>query len=136
MLGLNKDKSSLQSAFLTYLEAKLEMQPHPDKNSGKSGLEVLKGKDRLLNYPRDYQKDEKALSFQEVVNILLENRRHFRQYPDNRLIREIEGEYESNVEAIEKIKQQLKLTDNLINSVVYKLYELNEDEVKMIEGKN
>ncbi len=136
MLGMNKEKCTLQSSFLACLETKLDIQPQLDKNSGKSGLETLKGKDRLLNYPRDYQKNERALSFQEVVNILLENRRYFRQYPDNRLMHEIEGKYERNVEVIEKLKQQLKQTDSLINSVVYKLYGLTEDDVRMVEGKN
>lgn len=136
MLDLNKEKHALQSAFLIHLETKLEIQPQPDKHSGKVGLEALKGKDRLLNYPRDYQKNEKALSFQEIQNILLENRRRFRLYPDNRLMREIEDEYGRNVEAIEPIKQQLKLTDNLIDSVVYKLYGLTEDEVRVVEGKD
>lgn len=67
---------------------------------------------------------------------MLENRRRFRLYPDSRLMREIEDEYGRNVEAIEPIKQQLKLTDNLIDSVVYKLYGLTEDEVRVVEGKD
>jgi hypothetical protein len=136
MVDLNQKKRELQQEFLRYLEALLEIQPQADKNSGKIGLEALKGKDRLLNYPGDYQRGDVTLSFKALENILLENRRRFRRYPDNRLMREIEDKYERNVEAIEKLKQQLELIDNLIDSVVYKLYGLTEDEVKMIEGKN
>jgi hypothetical protein len=134
MLNLNKEKRKLQNSFLKFLEAKLEIQPQPDLKSGKVGLEALtKGKGQLLNYPRDYQKGEKVLPFDAVENILLENRRHFRQYLDSRLLREIEEEYTENVTAIEKLKQQLKLTDDLIDKIVYKLYGLTEEEIGVIE---
>jgi hypothetical protein len=89
----------------------------------------------LLNYPRDYQKGEKALLFQEIENILLENRQHFRQYLDNKLLHEIENAYSNNLEAIEKFKQQLQLTDDLIDQVVYRLYGLTQEEIDIVEGR-
>ncbi len=135
MHELNKEKRDLQKTFLGYLETMLEIQPQPDKKSGKAGIEALKGKDRLLNYPRDYQKGEEALLFQEVENILLENRQRFRKYLDNKLLREIEREYVDNIGIIEKLKQQLWLTDNLIDEVVYVLYGLTEEEKRVVRGE-
>ena len=34
------------------------------------------------------------------------------------------------------LKARIKATDNLIDEIVYRLYGLTEDEIKIVEGKN
>jgi hypothetical protein len=136
MLSLNKEMWTFQTRFLKFLEAKLEIQPQPDPKSGKVGLEALtKRKDLLLNYPRDYRKGENVLPFTTVESILKDNKQHFRQYLDSRLLHEIENEYTKDIELIEALKRQLQLTDDLIDEVVYVLYRLTEEEKKVVRGE-
>ena len=41
----------------------------------------------------------------------------------------------TNSETLEQLNQRIAYTDDKINKLVYELYELTEDEIKIVEGK-
>jgi type II restriction/modification system DNA methylase subunit YeeA len=43
--------------------------------------------------------------------------------------------YEESLQRVLPLKQQLAKTDRLIDAVVYRLYGLTEEEIKIVEGK-
>lgn len=36
---------------------------------------------------------------------------------------------------LEPLKEKIKITDNLIDQIVYKLYDLTDEEIAIVEGK-
>lgn len=132
MIRLNKEKQTLQNEFLAYLIKTLKIQTQPDKKTGKVGLDAMKGKGRLLDYAGDYLKNEDAADYEEIKNILIENKRRYLQYPEEALLREIGQVYKQSVAAIEPLKKQLRMTDTLIDEVVYRLYGLTEQERSIV----
>ncbi|RLE40636.1 hypothetical protein DRJ23_01550, partial [Candidatus Acetothermia bacterium] len=67
MIELNKEKQAKIAEFLEWLEVELDVKPD---RKGNTGIEALTGKTKLRNYLGDYQKDEEALSFDELWAIL------------------------------------------------------------------
>ena len=133
MLRLNREKRALQQEFLSWLEQKLRIQPMPDKD-GRTGIDALSGKTDLQNYPGDYQKNEEPLTTTRLRQILLDNRRRLLVYLNDALLNEVEAVYLPNVERVKVLKEGLRLTDRLIDYVVYGLYGLSEDEIGVVEG--
>jgi hypothetical protein len=137
MLRLNKEKQTLQKEFLDYLVSALKIQPQLHEKSGKAGLDALhKGKSTLLNYPGDYQRQEKALKFTNLIAILKDNQRYIVK-PITRnsiLLQEIESVYNANIQKIEAIKAQLMRTDILIDEIIYQLYRLTPEEILLVKA--
>jgi polyphosphate kinase len=81
-------------------------------------------KARILNNDQDNQyieiKNKKKIS----VNLL-----------DRQIQETLEKEYQTSLEKLLPLKQQLSATDELIDLIVYKLYGLSEEEIKIIEGR-
>lgn len=135
MLRLNKEKRAQQQEFLDWLVAYLRIQPQPDPKDGKVGLDAMKKKGELLNYPGDYQKGAQALTPDGLHAILLENKKRFMEPWSERLWPEIEQRYQESLNRVLPLKEQLSKTDALIDQVVYKLYGLTEEEIQVVEGK-
>jgi hypothetical protein len=135
MIRLNKEKRAEQQAFLTWLTNNLKIQPQPDKKTGKVGIDALQGRARLVDYPGDYQKDEKELDFVALKNILLDNKKRMGVYLSDSLLATVEEQYHRSLDTVLPLKQQLKQTDKLIDQIVYKLYGLTEEEIQVVEGK-
>ncbi|GCF07792.1 Eco57I restriction-modification methylase domain-containing protein [Dictyobacter arantiisoli] len=134
MLRLNKEKRALQREFLDWLAEYLRIQPQPDPKSGKVGIDALTHKSDLLNYPGDYQKGEDALSVEALERILQENKkRYLLPFTSSKWL-EIQDRYRANLTQVLPMKKQLKQTDTLIDQIVYKLYGLTEDEIRVVEG--
>lgn len=136
MLDLNKEKQSIQHEFLEYLTSILRIQPQPDKN-GKIGIDSLKYKAELLNYPGDYQKEESHLTFEKLKGILLEssNRKRYLIPLTAGVLEDIEKAYQNNLPEVLQLKKHLQRTDYLINQIVYRLYDLNDEEIRVVEGE-
>jgi hypothetical protein len=138
MLRLNKLKREKQREFLSELVKTLNIQPQPDPKTGKVGLDALKYKDKLQDYPGDYQKGERELTSEALIAILLDrdNQKRYllastevqRRLP---LIRE---RYQQSLTEVLPLKGQLAATDTLIDRIVYKLYGLTDEEIKVVEG--
>jgi len=134
MIRLNKEKRAATKAFLDWLVATLNILP--DKE-GRIGIDVLTGKSRLTDYPGDYQKGQPALAFGELLEILQKNKSKLgvKLVEGSSLLGEMRGRYEESLEQVLPLKEQLSKTDRLIDAVVYRLYGLTEDEIKIVEGK-
>jgi hypothetical protein len=132
MVEINKEGQKEIKGFLEWLESQLKVQP--DKE-GNTGIEALTGKTHIKNYLGDYQKDEERLPFEEFWKILEKNKSRIQANLKSREIFDnIKTEYEKSLSRLLPIKEKLKKTDWLIDQIVYKLYGLNEKEIKVVEG--
>ncbi len=107
----------------------------PDKD-GCKGIDVLTGKGKLADYPGDYQKGESPLAFEELLDILQKNKGRLGvSLSDAGLIDRVRKEYEGSLERVVPMKERLAKTDALIDQVVYRLYGLTEEEIRVVEGR-
>jgi hypothetical protein len=129
MIALNKRKQAEVKRFLSWLEKALKIVP--DKN-GEAGIGSLRKKSYITNYLGDYQKGQREAAFDDFFFWLHDNRNRFGASLAG-LRGRIEAEYEKSLATLLPIKQQLQATDALIDRIVYQLYGLTEDEIKLIE---
>ena len=133
MVRLNKGKRALQKDFLDWLVTMLRILP--DKES-RRGIDVLTGKSKLADYPGDYQKGESPFAFDELLDILRNNKRRLGvSLSDAGLVERVRKEYEGSLQRVLPLKDRLAKTDALIDAVVYRLYGLTEEEIRVVEGK-
>jgi hypothetical protein len=132
MIELNKQKQAEVKRFLDWLIKHLHISPD---SKGNEGLDVLTGKTRLRNYLGDYQKGEEHLSFDDLLAILQKNRSRIRaSLSDSAFLNRLRTEYEASLARLLPIKDRLAKTDWLIDQVVYRLYGLTEEEIRIVEG--
>jgi hypothetical protein len=125
MIDLNQQKQAEMKRFLGWLEHLV-----------KAKLDDLTGKSKLKNYLGDYQKAEPELPFGELENILYKNKAKLGiSLSDARLLAHLREEYEKSLSALRPLKTSLAWTDSVIDQVVYRLYGLTEEEVRVVEGK-
>jgi Alw26I/Eco31I/Esp3I family type II restriction m6 adenine DNA methyltransferase len=131
MIKINKRKQREVKGFLEWLENQLKIQPD---TKGNTGIEGLSGKTRIKNYLGDYQKGEEHLPFEEFWKILEKNKNRIQA---NLKIRElfdaVKTEYEKSISKLLSLKERLRQTDWFVDQIVYKLYGLNEEEIKLVE---
>jgi len=118
--------------FLEWLEAELEVKP--DKK-GNTGIDALTGKTKLRNYLGDYQKGEEALPFDELWAILRKNKTRIARNLSPSFMQEVKQAYEESLSGLLPIKERLRLTDGLIDQIVYRLYGLTEEEIRIVEER-
>ncbi|CAD7776240.1 hypothetical protein DMNBHIDG_01257 [Candidatus Methanoperedenaceae archaeon GB37] len=133
MIELNKEKQKEIKGFLGWLEAQLKIKP--DKK-GNTGIEALTGKIKLKNYLGDYQKDEGHLIFDELWQILEKNKNKIgTNLKPRELFETIKTEYEKSLSKLLPLKEKIRKTDWLIDQIVYKLYGLTEEEIKIVKER-
>ena len=132
MIKLNRQKQEKMRAFLKWLEAELEVQV--DKK-GHTGIEALTGKTKLKNYLGDYQKGEGALPFDELWEILRKNKRRVGKNLSPAFMQGVEQAYDESLSALLPVKERLRFTDGLIDQIVYRLYGLTEEEIRIVEER-
>lgn len=130
MIELNKEKQAKIAEFLEWLEVELDVKPD---RKGNTGIEALTGKTKLRNYLGDYQKNEEALSFDELWAILRKNKTRIARNLSPSFMQEVKRAYAESLSALLPIKEKLRLTDGLIDQIVYRLYGLTEEEVRIVE---
>ena len=130
MIALNKQRQKKMKAFLAWLEAELEIAPDA---KGHEGIEALTGKTKLKNYLGDYQKGEEALSFDEIWSILRKTKNRIKRNLSPSFMQEVKRAYEESLSALLPIKERLCFTDGLIDQIVYRLYDLTEEEIAIVE---
>ena len=131
MIRMNREKQKEMKAFLSWLEAELNIQP--DKK-GRIGIEALTGKTKLNNYLGDYQKGEPELPFGEFWEILRKNKSRIGRPLSHEFMAQLQEAYEWSLTKLRPIKERLRLTDALIDQIVYRLYGLTEEEIRIVEG--
>jgi hypothetical protein len=124
MIAMNKEVQAEVRGFLEWLEREVG-----------APVDDLTGKARLRNYLGDYQKGEPHLALEELLAILRQNRRRLPVDPSARAFQErLAWEYEASLDRLLPLKARLAATDRLIDLIVYRLYELAEEEVTVVEG--
>ncbi|MBC1195716.1 N-6 DNA methylase [Microcystis aeruginosa BLCCF158] len=125
MIEINREKQKEIKSFLRYLERIIG-----------SAIDNLTNKSKIQNYLGDYQKSEPHLSLDQLWEILKKNKKKISVNLLDRQIQEtLEKEYQTSLDKLLPLKQQLSTTDELIDLIVYKLYGLSEEEIKIIEGR-
>ena len=51
----------------------------------------------------------------------------------DKLINELNREFQNNINRISNLNSEIKLKENELNNIIYKIYNLNENEIKLIE---
>ncbi|OPZ44049.1 MAG: hypothetical protein BWY93_00788 [Euryarchaeota archaeon ADurb.BinA087] len=119
MVQMFKDKNEEINKFLKFLE-----------NEIGTSIDVLSNKTVIKEY---YNYD-----FNNLVEVLTKNRNKLKNgySPKNRTNYEnLQGWYNSSVGKLNPLLQRINATDSLIDKIVYKLYGLNEEEIKIIEDR-
>jgi len=130
MIRLNKEKRTLQGEFLDWLVTFLNILP---AKKGHTGIDALTGKAKLADYPGDYQKAEPPLATGELLEILRKNKTRLGiSISDTALVDRIRKEYEESLQRVLPMKERLQKTDALVDAVVYRLYGLTEEEIRVV----
>ncbi len=112
MIKMNKEKQKEVKGFLKWLAGEI-----------KTDIERLKLKTKVKDY-HDH-------NLETILGVLRRNRIKI-----GRTLREnIENEFNSSLKKLRPLKTKIGATDNLIDQIVYLLYGLTEDEIKIVEGK-
>ncbi|MBD2134349.1 Eco57I restriction-modification methylase domain-containing protein [Sphaerospermopsis sp. FACHB-1094] len=129
MIELNQQKQTETKGFIKWLERFIG-----------TDIDNLTNKSKIQNYLGDYYKQKQGdnhLTLDELIDILKKNKKKIKIDITTRKEQETLGkEYESSLNVLLPIKQQLKQCDWLIDEIVYKLYGLTEEEKAIIEGEN
>ena len=117
MIEMNKEKNAEIKAFLGFLE-------------GETGAAV----DDMANKTavREYYSHE----FQKLVDILVKNRKKLRDGYDPKSptnYRHLQEWYDDSMDKLQPLMGRIEATDGLIDQIVYKLYGLSDEEIKIVE---
>jgi hypothetical protein len=119
MTEMNKDSQKIVNEFLSWLENEFI----------KGSIEKLKNKTKIENF-YDYP-IQSIIDTLKLNNLLPKLIRH----DDQRYLMLITT-LEKAMSKLTPFKQGKDITDNLIDQIVYKLYSLTDEEIKIIEGTN
>ncbi|MEW6025909.1 MAG: hypothetical protein AB1599_01250 [Planctomycetota bacterium] len=111
MMAMHKTKQEEIKGFLKYLERRI----------GKDA-DDLKGKTKIKEY---YD-----TSFNDLIKVLGNNNIKLKRADEE----QIEIEFNKSVNKLKPLMEQISATDNLIDQIVYKLYGLTQEEIKIIKG--
>ena len=116
MVGLNKAKGEEIRGFLHWLKREIGGE-----------IDTLKNKTKIQGYF--------DLSLEELLGILRSNRRRIRVNPSNRDFQEsLEREFANSLDKLNPLRTRIQQTDALIDQVVYQLYDLDAEEIAIVEG--
>ncbi len=118
MMNMNQEKNIEVKGFLNWLE-------------GEIGVPVseLINKTAISTY---YMHD-----FETLAKVIAKNKKKLKEGydPTRRGPKEkIQAEYNTSISKLAPLLENIKATDGLIDAIVYKLYGLTEDEIKIVEG--
>lgn len=117
MIDMSKKQNEEVKGFLKWLEREI-----------KTDIENLKNKTTLKEF---YNYD-----FDKFLDVLKENQKNFTLNLSEREIHEgLEKHFDKSIKILKPLKDKIKATDNLIDKIVYRLYGLTEEEIKIVEGK-
>ena len=116
MIEMNKEKQKLTKGFLVWLEREIV----------RGSIENLKNKTKIKEF-HDYD-------FDALIEVLRQNRLlpKLIAFGDQRQ-EALKKAYEATMSSLTPLKQKIAATDNLIDQIVYQLYGLMEEEIKVVE---
>ncbi len=117
MIKMNKKKNEEIKGFLKWFEREI-------------GLEIS----GLLN--KIVIKEYHEHDFNQLIEILKRNRSKLSIDPSDRKTQEkLEDQFTQSISILEPLKTKITATDDLIDEIVYKLYGLTEEEIKIVKGE-
>jgi hypothetical protein len=118
MLEMNKQKQTEVKGFLGWLESYLGAK-----------VEDLTPKTKLQGY---YDHD-----YESFLAVLKKNRKKLAIDPARRESAEaLKAEFEGSLGKLVPLRERIRLTDELIDAIVYRLYGLTEEEIGIVDGSN
>ena len=116
MIKLNRKKQKEIRSFLKWIEREWEVD-----------IEDLALKTHLKKY---HEHD-----FDEMIRIAKRNKKLIKPDPESREFQErLEREWKASMERLRPLKEEIRLTDGLIDQIVYRLYGLTDEEIEIVEG--
>ena len=117
MIEVNKKKNEEIKGFLKWFER--EIGSEIDKLPNKTAI-------------KEYHEHD----FNQFLELLKKSSKKMSIDTSDRKIQErLEKHFNDSISILEPLKARIKVTDNLIDEIVYRLYGLTEDEIKIVEGK-
>jgi hypothetical protein len=117
MIELNKAKGEEIKGFLKWIEREIGAE-----------INTLANKTAIKEYHDN--------DFNHILDVLKNNRNKISIDPSDRKKQELlENHFIKSISVLEPLKTKIKATDDLIDEIVYKLYELTEGEVKIVKGE-
>ncbi|MBI5742025.1 MAG: hypothetical protein HZA16_15075 [Nitrospirae bacterium] len=117
MIELNKQKNEEITGFLKWLEREIG-----------ADIDDLTNKTAIKEY---HEHD-----FNHFLEVLKKNRNKLSIDPSDRKKQELlENHFTKSISVLEPAKVKIKVTDNLIDEIVFKLYGLTDEEIAIVEGK-
>ena len=116
MVEMNKTKGEEIRGFLHWLEREIGAE-----------IDTLKNKTKIQGYF--------DLLFEELLDILKSNRRRIGVDPSSRDFQEsLEREFTKSLDKLNPLLTCIEQTDALIDQIVYQLYDLDAEEIAIVEG--
>lgn len=117
MIEMNKEKNAEIKIFLRFLEGEIRVS-----------VSDLTNKTAIKRF-YDHE-------FQKLIDVLSKNKKKFKEGYDPKTptnYKHLLEWYTDSVNKLEPLMSRIEATDNLIDQIVYMLYGLNEDEIKIVE---
>jgi hypothetical protein len=103
--------------------------------ASRAGWRVRLGPKSRTTSPRPRFRSTTKLQFDELLAILKENKRKLAIDPARREPQErLRLELDASLAKLQPLMGRIKDTDTLIDQIVYRLYGLTEEEIKIVEG--
>jgi hypothetical protein len=115
MIEMNKKKNNEIRGFIEWFEWELNID-----------IETLKNKTKLKKYFN--------LEFNDFLSILKQNQKKISKNLSNRSLQNnLNEELEKSIQSLSSIRKRIKETDKIINQIVYKLYDLTDEEIRLLQ---
>jgi len=115
MIGYNKEKNKETKSFLGWLEREVGNK-----------VEDLTGKTTIKKYHQT--------TVGNLISILKKNRKKLQIDPSRRDFQDrLSTQFDKSLQKLIPLKRKIEMTDYLIDQIVYKLYGLTEEEIKIVE---
>ncbi len=117
MIEMNKEKNEETKGFLKWLEREIG-----------ADIDDLTNKTAIKEY---HEHD-----FNHFLEVLKKNRNKLSIDPSDRKKQELlENHFTKSMSVLAPVKSKIRTTDDLIDRIVYKLYNLTPGEIEIVEGK-
>lgn len=117
MIEMNKTKNEEIKGFLTWLEREIGAE-----------IENLSNKTAI----KEYHKND----FTQLLEVLKKNKSKLSIDLSSRKNQELlEKHFSESVVRLEPVKARINATDELIDEIVYRLYGLGKEEIKIVNGE-
>ena len=117
MIEYNKNKNKEIKSFLEWSEREIGAK-----------VEGLIGKTTIKKYHET--------TADNLINVFKKNKKKLQIDPSRRDFQDrLSTEFDKSIQKLTPLKRKIEMTDRLIDQIVYKLYELTEEEIRIVEER-